>query len=45
LKRFKDYAKEVVAGQECGMSFENYDKVRQGDFIECYLVHEVKRSL
>ncbi len=45
LKRFKDEAKEVVAGQECGMSFENYEKIRIGDFIECYLVHAEKRSL
>ncbi|MBV9076226.1 MAG: translation initiation factor IF-2, partial [Methylobacteriaceae bacterium] len=45
LKRFKDDAKEVVAGQECGMSFENYDKVRVGDYVECYIVHEEKRTL
>ncbi len=45
LKRFKDDAKEVVAGQECGMSFDNYDKIRVGDFIECFLVHAEKRSL
>jgi translation initiation factor IF-2 len=45
LKRFKDEVKEVVAGQECGMSFENYEKIREGDFIECYLVHAEKRTL
>ncbi len=45
LKRFKDDAKEVVAGQECGMSFENYQDMRVGDVIECYRVEEVKRSL
>jgi translation initiation factor IF-2 len=45
LKRFKDDAKEVVAGQECGMSFERYEDMRAGDVIECYLVHEEKRSL
>ena len=45
LKRFKDDVKEVVAGQDCGMSFENYEKIREGDFIECYLVHAEKRSL
>ena len=45
LKRFKDEVKEVVAGQECGMAFENYQDMRQGDVIECYNVHEIKRSL
>src|SRR6478735_5152582 len=45
LKRFKDDAKEVVAGQECGMSFENYQDMRPGDVIECYRVEEIKRSL
>jgi translation initiation factor IF-2 len=45
LKRFKDDVKEVVAGQECGMSFENYQDMRTGDIIECYRVEMVKRSL
>jgi translation initiation factor IF-2 len=45
LKRFKDEVREVVAGQECGMAFENYQDMRQGDIIECYRVHEEKRSL
>ena len=45
LKRFKDEVKEVVAGQECGMAFENYQDMRAGDVIECYRVEEVKRSL
>ena len=45
LKRFKDEVKEVVAGQECGMAFENYQDMRPGDVIECYRVEEVKRSL
>ncbi|MCC5977448.1 MAG: translation initiation factor IF-2 [Salinarimonas sp.] len=45
LKRFKDDAREVVAGQECGMAFENYQDMRKGDVIECYTVEEVKRSL
>jgi translation initiation factor IF-2 len=34
-----------VAGQECGMSFDNYDKIRVGDVIECFHLHEEKRSL
>jgi translation initiation factor IF-2 len=45
LKRFKDEVKEVQAGQECGMAFENYQDMRMGDIIECYTVQEIKRSL
>jgi translation initiation factor IF-2 len=45
LKRFKDDAREVVAGQECGMAFENFQDMRQGDIIECYRVETVQRSL
>jgi translation initiation factor IF-2 len=45
LKRFKDEVKELVAGQECGMAFENYQDMRKGDIIECYTVQEIKRSL
>jgi translation initiation factor IF-2 len=45
LKRFKDDAREVVAGQECGIAFENYQDMRTGDIIECYRVEEVRRSL
>jgi translation initiation factor IF-2 len=45
LKRFKDEVKEVLAGQECGMAFENYQDMRAGDVIECYRVEEIKRSL
>ena len=45
LKRFKDAAREVTAGQECGMAFENYQDMRQGDVIECYRVETVQRSL
>jgi translation initiation factor IF-2 len=45
LKRFKDEVKEVLAGQECGMAFENYQDMRIGDIIECYNVQEIKRSL
>jgi len=45
LKRFKDDAREVVAGQECGMSFEKYEDMRVGDVIECYRVESIQRSL
>jgi translation initiation factor IF-2 len=45
LKRFKDDAREVVAGQECGMAFENYHDMKVGDVIECYRVETIQRSL
>jgi translation initiation factor IF-2 len=45
LKRFKDDAREVVAGQECGMAFENYQDMKVGDVIECYRVESVQRTL
>jgi translation initiation factor IF-2 len=45
LKRFKDDVKEVTAGQECGMAFENYQDMRPGDVIECYRVETIQRSL
>jgi translation initiation factor IF-2 len=45
LKRFKDDAREVQAGQECGMAFENYQDMKVGDVIECYRVETVQRSL
>ncbi|MGE0845352.1 MAG: translation initiation factor IF-2 [Flavobacteriaceae bacterium] len=45
LKRFKDDVREVQAGQECGMSFENYQDMRPGDVIECYRVEEIQRTL
>jgi translation initiation factor IF-2 len=45
LKRFKDEVKEVQAGQECGMGFENYHDLKAGDSIECFRVEEVKRTL
>ena len=45
LKRFKDDAKDVASGQECGMSFENYQDMRAGDTIECYRVEEIARTL
>jgi translation initiation factor IF-2 len=45
LKRFKDDAREVVAGQECGMAFENYQDMKVGDVIECYRVETIQRTL
>jgi translation initiation factor IF-2 len=45
LKRFKDDVKEVTAGQECGMSFANYQDLREGDQIECFQVEVIARTL
>ncbi|MEJ8572735.1 translation initiation factor IF-2 [Microbaculum marinum] len=45
LKRFKDEVREVNAGQECGMAFENYQDMRPGDVIECYKVESIQRTL
>ena len=45
LKRFKDEVKEVISGQECGMAFENYDDIRQGDVIEIFERETVERTL
>ncbi len=45
LKRFKDDAREVTAGQECGMAFESYQDMRVGDVIECYRVEQIQRTL
>jgi translation initiation factor IF-2 len=45
LKRFKDDVREVNSGMECGMAFENYQDMRQGDVIECYRVEQIQRSL
>ncbi len=43
LKRFKDDVKEVQQGYECGMSIENFNDIKIGDFIECYTVEEIKK--
>ncbi|MEP9398011.1 translation initiation factor IF-2 [Mesorhizobium sp. KR2-14] len=45
LKRFKDEVSEVPVGQECGMAFQNYEDIRQGDIIECFRVEMVTRKL
>ncbi|GHA48194.1 translation initiation factor IF-2 [Amylibacter ulvae] len=45
LKRFKDEVKEVQGGQECGMAFENYEDIREGDVIEIFETEEIERSL
>jgi translation initiation factor IF-2 len=45
LKRFKDDAREVKAGFECGLSIKNYDDIKVGDQLEIYEVVEVARTL
>ena len=45
LKRFKDEVKEVQGGQECGMAFENYEDIREGDVIEIFETQEIVRTL
>lgn len=45
LKRFKDDAKEVQSGMECGLTIKNYSDIKAGDVVEAYEVEEVKRTL
>ncbi|MEG0729803.1 MAG: translation initiation factor IF-2 [Cetobacterium sp.] len=45
LKRYKDDAKEVVAGQECGLGIENFNDIKEGDIVEAFDIIEIKRSL
>lgn len=45
LKRFKDDAKEVIVGQECGLGVENFNDIKEGDIVEAFDMQEVKRSL
>jgi translation initiation factor IF-2 len=45
LKRYKDDAKEVLTGMECGLTIKNYSDIKVGDIIEAYEEEEVKRTL
>ncbi len=45
LKRFKDDVKEVLKGYECGIGIENYNDIKDGDFIEVFKEVEVERTL
>lgn len=45
LKRYKDDAKEAVAGQECGLGIENFNDIKEGDIVEAFDIIEVKRTL
>ena len=42
LRRFKDDVKEVKAGYECGITIENYNDIKVGDVIECFVMEEVE---
>jgi len=42
LKHYKDEVKEVSAGSECGISIENFNEIKVGDYIECYIEEEIK---
>ncbi len=43
LQRFKDAAKEVTAGYECGMSIAKFNDIKEGDVFECFVMEEIKR--
>ena len=43
LKRFKDDVREVASGYECGMSFEKYNDIKEGDTVEAFVMEEIKR--
>lgn len=44
LKRFKDDAKEVAQGYECGLSIEKFNDIKEGDIIECFIMEEIKKK-
>ncbi len=43
LKRFKDDAKEVATGYECGVSFDAFNDIKEGDIVECFIMEEIAR--
>ncbi|MBQ4160868.1 MAG: translation initiation factor IF-2 [Clostridia bacterium] len=43
LKRFKDDAKEVMSGYECGIGIEKFNDIKEGDVIECFIMEEIKQ--
>jgi translation initiation factor IF-2 len=45
LKREKDDAREVRDGLECGIKLQGFNDVKEGDFLECYRIEEVARTL
>ena len=45
LKRFKDDAKEVHTGMDCGLNIQGYNDIKVGDVVEAYTIEEIKRTL
>ncbi len=45
LKRYKDDAKEVLAGYECGVGIENFNDIKQNDILECFYLEELKPEI
>ena len=45
LRRFKDDAREVQSGYECGIGLENYNDIKVGDIIEAYEIEEIAATL
>ena len=45
LKRFKDDVREVMHGYECGIGIERFNDIKDGDFIEAYIIKEIARTL
>lgn len=45
LKRFKDDAKEIATGFEGGLGIENFNDIKEGDVLECYILKEIKKEL
>lgn len=45
LKRFKDDVKEVKESLECGLSFENYNDIKEGDVVECFEIEQIAATL
>ena len=43
LRRFKDDVREVASGYECGVGLENYNDVKEGDVVECFVMEEIER--
>lgn len=45
LKRFKDDAKEVAQGYECGIGLERFNDIKEGDILEAFIMEQVERNL
>ena len=43
LKHYKDEVKEMSAGMECGCAIDGFNEIRIGDYIECYVIEEIKQ--